>query len=238
MSSTPTPTQTGSSAVRAVSIPHKTPSIEFYKEPVTLIVGTAKKQYTLHKGLLCFYSDFFRAALNGSFKEATERKVELPEVQIDVFEAFQVWLYTQTFPKNETVPGKVYLEWNLLIKLWIFGDGHQIPLLQNNAMDAMLDKVRQDREVPVYSMTHAYENTTSKSHLRKALVDIIAYRATINVDAGVDSLFSNAAQYWPAQVSLDVIAEMERGWEKRASRYELPKRDKCHYHVHSGTEHC
>ncbi|KAI4850205.1 hypothetical protein E4T44_02886 [Aureobasidium sp. EXF-8845] len=64
-------TQPGASAVRAVSTPQKTPSVQFYKETVTLVTGAAKVQYTLHKGLLCFYSDFFRAALNGSFKEAS-----------------------------------------------------------------------------------------------------------------------------------------------------------------------
>jgi predicted MPP superfamily phosphohydrolase len=211
---------------------------EFYKETVTLIVGAAKVQYTLHKGLLCFYSDFFRAALNGSFKEATERRVELSEVDIVVFEAFQVWLYTQSFPKNELAPTKAHLEWSVLVKLWIFGDGHQIPLLQNNAMDAMLDKVTKDSEVPALWMNHAYENTTSKSHLRKALVDTIAYRALTNDDTGVNAPFADSTRLWSTQVSLDVMAEMDRGWRSKAPRYTIPKREKCYYHVHSGTEHC
>lgn len=54
---------------------------EHFQESVILIVGPKKKAYTLHKELLCFYSDYFRAAFNGSFKEATERKIEVPSVE-------------------------------------------------------------------------------------------------------------------------------------------------------------
>ena len=87
-------------------------------------------------------------------------------------------------------------------------------------------------------MNDAYDNTTSKSHLRKALIDIIAYRASMNDGAGVHSSFANAAQHWSGQVCLDVMAEMERGWKKKVLRSYLPRRDKCYYHVHFGTEHC
>lgn len=64
---------------------------------MTLIVGKKKKAYTLHKDLLCFYSDYFRAAFNGSFKEAAERKLELPNVEEHIFEGAQLWLYTRNF---------------------------------------------------------------------------------------------------------------------------------------------
>jgi hypothetical protein len=125
-----------------------------------------------------------------------------------------------------------------LIKLWIFGDKHQIPLLQNDAIDAMLDKVNRGAQVPVHWMTYAYENTTSKSHLRKALVDFIAYRALISDDTGVSAFFSDGTELWSMQVSLDIMVEMERGWSNHASRAYLPAREKCYYHVHAGTEHC
>jgi hypothetical protein len=211
-----------------------------YRSSVTLIVGAAKVQYTLHKGLLCFYSDFFRAALNGSFKEATEHRIELPEVEIDVFEAFQVWLYTQSLPKNEIMPIMVYPEWPLLVSLWIFGDGHQIPLLQNNVMDAMLEKVGKDLQAPTKVLNLAYDNTLHNSPLRKALTDIMAYRS--KMPAGEDSdevkfIPLSASESWPKQACLDVIAEMSRGWTNKVPRHGLPKRERCHYHVHAKGEH-
>jgi hypothetical protein len=212
-----------------------------YRSSVILIVGTAKVQYTLHKDLLCFYSDFFRAALNGSFKEATEHRIELPEVQIDVFEAFQVWLYTQSLPRNEIVPTKVYPEWSLLVGLWIFGDGHQTPLFQNNVMDAMLAKVDEDLQVPTKVLNLAYDNTLPNSPLRKALTDIMVYRSKMPTGDNSDEIKLTplgVLEDWPKQACLDVIAEMSRGWTNKAPRHCIPKREKCHYHVHAKDEHC
>ncbi|KAH0273977.1 hypothetical protein KCU91_g5600, partial [Aureobasidium melanogenum] len=205
-----------------------------YKEPVTLIVGATKEHYILHKDLLCFYSDFFRAAFNGSFKEAAERKIELPDTEVDVFEAFQVWLYTQKMPKNEnTSSGKVHLEWPILIKLWIFGDKYQIPLLQNIVMDNSFDKVEMDAETPLYWIRLAYENTTPNSPLRKAITDIMAYRAIMHKSEATTRTCLSDTVYWPIQACLDVIAAMERGWVSNAPRKVLPTRDQCYYHVHA-----
>ncbi|KAG9657191.1 hypothetical protein KCU64_g5367, partial [Aureobasidium melanogenum] len=239
MSASSTPSQTGGSAGRAVSTPNKWPSSKSYKEPVTLIVGATKEHYILHKDLLCFYSDFFRAAFNGSFKEAAERKIELPNTEVDVFEAFQVWLYTQKMPKNEnTSSGKVHLEWPILIKLWIFGDKYQMPLLQNIVMDNSFDKVEMDAETPLYWIRLAYENTTPNSPLRKAITDIMAYRAIMHKSEATTRTCLSDTVYWPIQACLDVIAAMERGWVSNAPRKVLPTRDQCYYHVHATGEHC
>jgi hypothetical protein len=208
-----------------------------YKETVVLIVSVDKEHYTLHKDLLCFYSDFFRAAFNGSFKEATERKIELPDVDVETFEAFQVWLYTQNLPQNESVPAKTYPEWYLLSRLWVFGDSHQIPLLQNNVIDIMLDKVVKDGTNPFFSINYVYENTASSSLLRKAVADIMAHRSIMKSDAGMDSCLAHP-QKWPVQACLDTMAAMESGWAKQDARCVLPTKEKCHYHVHADGEHC
>ena len=208
-----------------------------YRESVTLVVGTLKLQYTLHKGLLCFYSDFFRAALNGSFKEAKDRRIEFPEVDI----AFQVWLYTQNLPKNEVVSTKFYPEWPLLIKLWIFGDGHQIPLLQNSVMDAIIDKVEKDNHIPIKELNLAYSDTLPGSPLHKAFTDIMVYRSMMPGDKNCGNVESSCLAWsddWPKQACLDVMAEMSRGWINKASRPSMPMREKGYYHVHLKGEHC
>jgi hypothetical protein len=212
-----------------------------YKHTVVLIVGSTKEHYSLHNDLLCFYSDFFRAAFNGSFKEATERKIELPDVETDVFEAFQVWLYTRVLPEADTESKYIHPGWSLLIKLWIFGDKYQIPLLQNVAIDAMLDKVEKDKEVPTGMINYAYENTFLNSPLRKAVTDVMAYRASMPDRQNAVDVESNCLAVpdnWPVQACLDVIAEMSRGWLKKDTRFKLPTREKCYYHVHADGEHC
>lgn len=211
-----------------------------YRDLVTLMIGAAKVKYTLHKGILCFYSDFFRVAFNGSFKEANERTIELPEVEVDVFEASQVWLYTQSLPKNETASIKVYPEWPLLVKLWIFGDGCQISLLQNNVIDAIIDKVAKDNTVPTNSLNLTYENTVSNSPLRKAITDIMTYRSKLP-DGTPGYAESNCLLHsdeWPKDACLDVMAEMSRAWRQRYVRGHFPQREKCYYHVHAKGEHC
>jgi hypothetical protein len=75
---------------------------------------------------LCFYSDFFRAAFEGSFKEATEGKVELSDVTVDTFEAFQVWLYSQSLrniedPQDSSTHSALP-DFATLARLWVFGD--------------------------------------------------------------------------------------------------------------------
>ncbi|THY30186.1 hypothetical protein D6D00_03095 [Aureobasidium pullulans] len=53
----------------AVSTPDKLPSSKHFKGLVTIIVGCSEKHFTVHKELLIFYSDYFRAAFNGLVSE-------------------------------------------------------------------------------------------------------------------------------------------------------------------------
>lgn len=202
------------------------------------MVGPGKEAYSVHKELLCFYSDFFRAAFNGSFKEAIESQIELLDVEIQVFEAFQAWLYTQSLPKNEEKPDtKIYPAWPLLASLWIFGDKHRIPLLQNTVMDAFIAKIDIDLQSPLLVMHTIYENTLSESPLRKAVIDIVTHRVAMLGDKGGKGvcLLQNM---WPPEACMDAMAVMCAGWTHKTERNRMPKKDKCHYHIHAAGEHC
>jgi hypothetical protein len=59
------------------------------------VVSQSKQDFTIHKDLLVFYSDYFRAAFNGSFVEATDKKIDLFDVDQKVFEHFHAWIYTR-----------------------------------------------------------------------------------------------------------------------------------------------
>jgi hypothetical protein len=134
---------------------------------VTLIVGKEKKAYILHKNLLCLYSDYFRAAFNGQFKEATERKLELPDVETSLFDEFQVWLYTREL---QGPPG---LQFRFLTDMWILGDQHQIPLLQNQAMDKIFAKRAENNCFAISVVPEVFAKTAAGSPLRKAVIEII-----------------------------------------------------------------
>lgn len=213
-----------------------------YKEVVMVLVSTSKQPFIVHKGLLCFYSDFFRAAFEGSFKEATERKIELPDVDIDTFEAFQVWLYSQSFRSTEDVqdPSQAskLASFQTLASLWVFGDKHQIPLLQNGAMDAMIQRNLEERAFDVEVVRIAYESTMVNSPLRRFAIDICVFK--LNHGQGEKSIFSDhdCLECWSSEALVDFACRVSKAWENKLPRRELPDKDKCHYHVHATGEHC
>jgi hypothetical protein len=51
---------------------------------VVLKVGLDQKQFHIHKALLVHHSEYFRKALNGPWKEATEGVVKLEDVEPEV----------------------------------------------------------------------------------------------------------------------------------------------------------
>ncbi|KAH0382040.1 hypothetical protein KCU92_g6635, partial [Aureobasidium melanogenum] len=209
----------------AVSTPNKWPSREHFQETVTLIVGDEKKPYVVHKDLLCFYSDYFRAAFQGSFKEATERKVELPGVIKDVFEHFQVWLYTRRLDFADT-------QFHTIIRLWIFGDQHQIPLLQNWAADSLIAKRKKEHTFPISLVPLVYENTVAKSALRKVVIEIAT---TLQLQDGTGTYL--ILEHWSVESLIDLVRAVDIR-PKNLGQYNLPVRDKCFFHLHNKGEHC
>lgn len=203
------------------------------------MVGPEKEAYSVHKALLCFYSDFFRAAFNGSFKEAIESQIELLDVEIQVFEAFQAWLYSKTLLNTEELENpdrQTYLHHAILAKLWILGDKYQIPLLQNNVVDTMHEKVEKDRLTPSVSIALVYENTLPGSCLRRAVIDILAHRSRLDAQDGVCG--PQFRQYWTLDASMDMIATIASAWRSKLIPYTSLKAERCHYHVHAEGDRC
>ena len=140
-----------------------------YAEYVHVLVGPAKQDFGVHKGLLCKCSKFFQAALNGSFAEASKGVVELPEGNPKVFEIVHKWLYTHklTVVKNgEDV--KCYED--QLVDLFIFGDTFGIPTLCNSVIDAIVHNFEEDNIVITHSIRRVYNGTLEGSPLRKLII--------------------------------------------------------------------
>jgi hypothetical protein len=205
------------------------------------VVGTSKQPFIVHKGLLCFYSDFFRAAFEGSFKEATERKIELSDVEVETFEAFQVWLYSQSLhniedSQDSSQPSKLP-SWQILTRLWVFGDKHQIPLLQNCTIDAMLQKEIEENRFSVCVVALAYENTMHGSPLRKFVIDLCVFRMIHHLHE--NSVFRDSnMDSWCKEALVDFGRCMSDAWDRKLPRRVFPENTKCHYHVHAEGEHC
>ncbi|THX37813.1 hypothetical protein D6D10_05616 [Aureobasidium pullulans] len=229
---TPPKHQSASSpSTGAVSTPNKWPSTEHYNGIVTVVVGSEKKSYSLHKGQLCFYSDYFRAAFNGSFKEATDGKIELMDVEPKVFDIFQIWLYSRRLQTSEdSFPSYI-----TLAQLWVFGDKHQIPLLQNEVMDDIFAKRAQLKVFHTTLVKLAYEQTPVGSPLRKAVIEVIGHNMRLQEEDGGNAFeLSSQSDYL-----IDLVRVLDKiRKENKVVFPAMPKRDKCFFHVHGKDEHC
>lgn len=195
----------------------------------------------LHKGLLCFYSDFFRAAFEGSFKEANEGKIELLDARIDVFETFQVWLYSQSLrnvedSEDSSMPSG-FPSFEILARLWVFGDKCQIPLLQNSAIDALMDRGKETNEFHTKVVQVAYSDTLQDSPLRRFAIESCVFEMFHR--HGEQSIFRDGNLcYWCKEALVDFARCMSDAWERKLPWGKMPDRTKCHYHVHANGEHC
>lgn len=76
---------------------------------ITLYVGDAKTQYHAHEVTIC-QLQFFRAALQGQFKEASEKIINMPEDDPAAIAALIEWLSTGNYTYNGNKLQKTTME--------------------------------------------------------------------------------------------------------------------------------
>ncbi|KAF2499689.1 hypothetical protein BU16DRAFT_579199 [Lophium mytilinum] len=62
---------------------------------VTIHTSSRLESFCVHRGLISYWSPYFRNACNGSFKEAGEKEINLEDVRPSVFKSFVAWMYSQ-----------------------------------------------------------------------------------------------------------------------------------------------
>jgi len=70
-------------------------------ETVSVLVGKKRKEFNVHKKLICQASKFFNDAFSGPFKEGQENRMHMPEDDPEVFSCFVDWLYRNPLPVVE-----------------------------------------------------------------------------------------------------------------------------------------
>ncbi|CAD0087664.1 unnamed protein product [Aureobasidium vineae] len=217
-STQPTPRPT----TRALSSLSKQPPGACYNGVVTIEVGSEKKAFVIHKDLLTFDSDYFCGAFDGSFKEAAEGKLSLPDEQVNVFDIFNQFIYTRSLEEHN-------LNSHTLIELWLFGDKFLIPCLQNAAMDALV-KWLGIYDCPAYDVRAIWKRTMPSAPLRKLILDLVVYWCEF------ENVMSSA-QLW----SREALVDFSRAFyhkEANGDERKLTKREKCYYHIHAEGEKC
>ncbi|KAH3948663.1 hypothetical protein HBH70_071730 [Parastagonospora nodorum] len=158
----------------------------------TIIVGSDQKRFVVHQGLLTHYSEFFRAALTGRFKEAEDKVVKLEDQSPRIFEVFVHWLYYQRFPdadhndgaeiielfQDEACLEKRYNSVGTLIKLYVFADRHDVEKLRLATINELFQRVLETVNCPhptATSIEFAFEHLDVGSPLCHFLADVTCY---------------------------------------------------------------
>ncbi|KAJ9643107.1 clathrin associated protein complex medium subunit [Coniosporium tulheliwenetii] len=70
---------------------------------VTINVGPNARPFHIHRAPLCRWSEYFRGAFEGSFREAEEKALTLDDVSVKTFVAFTEWLYMRALIQQPVV---------------------------------------------------------------------------------------------------------------------------------------
>ena len=148
------------------------------------MVGTGNKisKFNIHKDVLCSASPFFAAACKPEWMSADDREIKLPDDDPETIQAMVYWIYydricilesidERRFDYGTTTEAAMMTRWGLVAKLYVCGDKYQMPSLQNDAVDAMIDHAEDTGEFRCPAIIPwVYENTPSEARIRGLLV--------------------------------------------------------------------
>ncbi|KAJ9646466.1 hypothetical protein H2199_002515 [Coniosporium tulheliwenetii] len=204
------------------------PSAYTFDSLIRITVGSSPntRDFHIYKGLLTHYSTYFKAALNGNFKESKEGVILLCTDDPEVFQIVCYWLFTGQLWDSRKVKkeGEVPLSWRLLCSIFVFGDARGIPALRNAAIDGLMDKISDEWKLFTGQVKFIYQNTPKKSLLRKLAVDMVV--KTYPVD-----------QLKESECNLEYMMELaialeSAGKRRLLSQEEWRKMNNCDYHDH------
>lgn len=196
---------------------------------------SASATFEVHRGILTFYSDYFKASLDGDFSEAHNKHVELSSESVapKIFRMFIGWVYTRRL-RNKSGSEEERLPYMEIIRMWIFADAYLVPLLKNHCINLLYwgFAVSWHSFDPPHIYL-AYSNTTATSALRRALVDILLVTC-VNTNGWIKKI--TTLHQWPNDFLCDVLRGMAplvaQNDFKPLDKEGLTTIDTCKYHEH------
>lgn len=181
-------------------------SSAYMSETATIEVGIGgnKQVYRVHRDLLSFYSGYFKAALYGGFAEGETGVIKLETEEPAVIEGFVKWIYTGKARTDEIARDNSASYYISIVKLWLFADHREIPLLMNEMIDSLHQSVVTAWTLPDPTIEEVYANTTAGSALRRMVVDVFVSLAGKSV---AESIVVDSKNY-SKEFLVDWIASM------------------------------
>lgn len=172
-----------------------------YGSQATVIIGTDddKRAFHVDHGLLTFYSGYFKAALSGRWTAAEDDAIRLETETPRTFERFVSWLYTRSITDDDDEKANC----QLIIDLWLFADRREIPLLMNEMLDALKDRIVTEKTIPTTLLGTIYDHTAPGSALRRMIVHAIVTTASERLLAD-----DSKKALWPHDALWDTTKEL------------------------------
>jgi hypothetical protein len=188
-----------------------------FEGTIRVLVGPDRVVFDVHRNFVCEESSFFKKAINGPFREAEKKEIELPFEEPHIFTAVMNWIYRKTFD-----PDLDAITWLDLAKLWIIADKLDIPLLQHRVIQTIFEKhwkktavggpkahSRGIANVSPNTIDHVYDNTRDDAALRHVLIALFVDSVSIK------KLQERTADY-PADFLADILGAC---WTLKMDKY-------------------
>jgi BTB/POZ domain len=189
---------------------------------ITLSIGVENPaKLCIHKDVLCASAPFFANATKGDWKEAQDRVIPLPEDDPHVVLTYIHWLYTGVFFTREDV--ELEVEWERLTSAYIFGDKVQDGDYKDATIDALTQKILDEKSYPIHKTRQIYENTVSGDSARRLWVDWFVYASH---GEWMDQAKRN---YYTEDFLFDLAQALMKTNRAKRAPYED---NTCVYHVH------
>lgn len=213
----------------------------------SIFVGHKRKEFVVHKALLCHLSPYFRGALNSDFIEAQNNAVELKDEDPACFQYIVAWMYRGTLGQFKYDGGSSREEAISLCtqtcRLYYLADflcieGLLVQLL--SYLHDLFDRFRDKKIVPLNSdvIIHLYENTTEASELRATVmhelvrvwcdhsreVDIKDFEVCIDRVQGVATILLTGMRNWQEKRTRTARENLTAGFSLAPSTVDILNR--------------
>ncbi|KAL1640861.1 hypothetical protein SLS58_006476 [Diplodia intermedia] len=220
-----------------------------YGGMVKIIVGRNEdsKEFHFHKGLLCWASSYFKAALKENrFKEGIEGVVRLEEDDPDTIQRFMEWLYNGLILPEGFIDISFQAQrWEVITtqaiwELYAFAECRGIPRLKDDIIDVVADIFARTwawAAVPASVVLQVYGDTPCGDGMRRLLVSFMVYTGyNLGEKLSTGSDGYPGLENVPHELLLDYMVALEERAEKSLP---IPDRDgwcnidRCGFHDHS-----
>lgn len=209
---------------------------------VDIYVGAQRRQWTLHRGLLCHHSSYFQSEFEDHEEPKTKKSgqnvLELPDDDPAGFELLVKWLYQgQLEDVSDKSDEEKYEHAVACYQLYLLCDKFDMLFLKNVAIDQYRKGLHEAQLVPdAEEINGIYRKSPLGSPFRKLMTRIAARQIMDpNVDKDAESYrvcFDGNPDF--AVDMVNAIRYMSGGY-----LFEDPtEADECEYHDHSDGPNC